>query len=504
MSLKRNFSIGLLSSIWNTFLGFAVVPIYLKYLGIEAYGLIGFFVITQALLQLLDLGLPVTVNREIARCSATGNMVKAKNILHSLSVVYCVTAFVILLLALVLAPVVANHWLQSSYLPGNTLTHILILIGIIVACRWPVGLYVGVLMGMQKAALSSIIGSVFYSFSSLGAVVVLIFFSPTIQAFFVWQVCVGILYSVFMHLMAWRIVDGKSEIYRFSFDYLREIWSFSVGMSALTLAGAILIQLDKLLLSGKITLLDFGKYSLSWTVANSLLILLIPIFNSIYPRFTSLITVGDTVALSNIYRIGSRLLSSVLFPIAILAGIFAEDLVFMWTRNSNLAIEVAPIIRLLLIGSAVNGVTIFPYALQLAYGVVGLPLKICLILIASTVPMTIFLATKYGVIGGAFSWVIMNCINLLLTSWLTHRVILKNIGFKWLVWDIGVPMIFSLLVLSILGTKVRDLGLSHVANVLSGSAIGLLTVLLLILSSPRLVRALLNSFKEKEFILKAY
>jgi O-antigen/teichoic acid export membrane protein len=502
VSLKRNFSVGLFSSIWSALLGLAVVPFYLKYLGTESYGLIGFFATTQALLQLLDLGLSPTINREVARASATGNMAEARNLLHTLSVVYWAMAAIIALLIVILAPIIANHWLQSRHLPRDTVTHALMLMGMVIACRWPVGLYMGALMGMQRIALSSVIVTIFGTLSSLGTVAVLVFVSPTIKVFFIWQACVGLTYAVVMHLVAWRIVGRKSELCRFSFNDLKRIWRFSAGMSALAVAGAILMQLDKVLLSSKLSLEDFGRYSLAWVIANSLHVLLLPIFNAIYPRFTSLIAVGDTETLSNLYRIGTRLLSSILFPIAILAGIFAEDLVFLWTRNANLAIEVAPIAHLLLIGTAVNGIMIFPYALQLAYGAVRLPLKICLILIVGTIPMTIFLAAKYGVIGGAFSWVIMNGIYLLLGSWLTHRVMLKGVGFKWLVWDVTVPIIFSLLILSVVGAKVHDLGLSHVINIVIAMAIGLLAIFVLVLSSPRVVRALLTSFKEREFVLK--
>ena len=77
MTLGRNLLAGLANSIWSALLGLAVVPFYLKYLGIEAYGLIGFFVTTQALLQLLDMGMAPTINREVARCSASGNLQEA-------------------------------------------------------------------------------------------------------------------------------------------------------------------------------------------------------------------------------------------------------------------------------------------------------------------------------------------------------------------------------------------------------------------------------------------
>ena len=69
--LARNVTVGLASSIGAALLGLAVVPLYLKYLGLEAYGLIGFFATIQALFLILDMGMSPTMNREIARCSAS-------------------------------------------------------------------------------------------------------------------------------------------------------------------------------------------------------------------------------------------------------------------------------------------------------------------------------------------------------------------------------------------------------------------------------------------------
>lgn len=55
---------------WPVLISLVVVPLYLKLLGIEAYGLIGFYFMLQGLAQVLDLGLSPTMNREMARYSA--------------------------------------------------------------------------------------------------------------------------------------------------------------------------------------------------------------------------------------------------------------------------------------------------------------------------------------------------------------------------------------------------------------------------------------------------
>ena len=44
-----------------------MVPLYIKYMGPEAYGLVGFFAMLQAWFNLLDMGLTPTIARETAR-----------------------------------------------------------------------------------------------------------------------------------------------------------------------------------------------------------------------------------------------------------------------------------------------------------------------------------------------------------------------------------------------------------------------------------------------------
>ena len=140
MKLGVNLLAGLANSVWTALIGLAVVPVYLKYLGIEAYGLIGFFATTQAVLSLLDMGMAPTINREVARCSALGNLKEAGKLLHTLAVVYWCMAGIIALIVFALAPLIAEFWLQSKQLSAQTISHAVMLMGLVVACRWPIGL----------------------------------------------------------------------------------------------------------------------------------------------------------------------------------------------------------------------------------------------------------------------------------------------------------------------------------------------------------------------------
>ena len=65
--VRSNIVANIAGQAWAVVLALVCTPFYIRFLGVEAYGLIAFFVTLQTLLQLLDLGLGVTLNRELAR-----------------------------------------------------------------------------------------------------------------------------------------------------------------------------------------------------------------------------------------------------------------------------------------------------------------------------------------------------------------------------------------------------------------------------------------------------
>jgi len=485
MRLSRNLLAGIANSGWTALVNLIVVPLYLKYLGIEAYGLIGFYTTTQVLLSLLDLGLAPTINREVARSSASGEFREARNLLHTLGVVYWVTAGIIALVISTLAPVIANHWLQSSHIAPATLMRAVMLMGLVIACRWPIGLYQGALMGMQRLTVSSAVNIVTVTCGNFGAVVILASVSPTIEAFFMWQAGVALLGAAAMRWAAWRAM-GRADVGKFDVNGLKRVWRFSAGMSGVAVSGIILMQLDKVMLSRMLSLEDFGRYALASLIASGLYVLLTPVFNAIYPRMSALVATGDTGKLIDFYETGTRLCLALLLPAAVTVAIFSKDLLYLWTRNDHLAATSAPIVSLFVIGTALNGVMHFPYALQLAYGATRLPLTINIILMLIMVPLTVTLARFYGAVGGAAAWALLNGLYLFVGTWLTHRSLLKGIGAKWLLGDVVLPLAIAVIVAGAGGGLIQRLGYPYYVNLLSGVGWVCMAFLLTIQVSPRL------------------
>ena len=390
-----------------------------------------------------------------------------------------------------LAPLIAGHWLQSKHLSQQTLEHAVALMGLVAACRWPIALYQGALIGAQRLAVSSGVSIVMVTMGNLGAVAVLAFVSPTIEAFFIWQACAGLVYAATMRWTAWRIV-GRLDGIRFDVEKLKTIVRFSAGMGGIALSGLVFTQLDKIVLSKILSLEDFGHYMLATVVVSGLYVLVMPIFNVVYPRLSALVVAGDTVKLTTTYRMGTRMLGAVLFPIAMLLAVFSQDLLSVWTGNIGTALIVAPILSLLVIGSALNGIMFFPYALQLAYGMTWIPLAINIVLMCFLIPLVIFLAQEYGALGGAMAWLTSQLVYVMLGPWLTHRYLLKGLASKWLLQDVGLPLILSVLAGFVGMYVTQKTGYSVYVELILGAGLALFASVLTVCLSPSLRSVVLH------------
>ena len=448
MTIWRNVSVGIGSSAWTAVIGLAAVPVYLRYLGVEAYGLVGFFLALQAMFQLLDLGLAPTISREVARCQARSILPEARDLLLTFSVFYWAVAVVIAIGTTLAASWIGNDWLHPERVSRADTIEAVVLMGLIIAIRFPIGLYTGVIQGAQRLAEASMLGAAVSTIGVVGGVALLAFVSPTIRIFFVWQIVLAIAHLVAVRWGAWHLLGGKM-LARFDWNGLRRIGRFAAAMSIVSVLGVLLSQLDKLILSREVSLADLGRYTLAGIPARSLGLLTLPVFSVVYSRLSALVAVDDLNGIRDTYRKGTRLFLSLLLPVSVFMGLYSHDLIYAWTGNEPLARQVATPATLLIFGSALNSIMIFPFSLQLAFGNSRLPAMITLMLIAGFVPLLLWLIDTFGMVGAAAAWLALNATYVPLGTWLTHRSMLTDSRRAWLLKDVGLPLFVSIAVIGI-------------------------------------------------------
>lgn len=440
-SLKKNVVANYIGYAWRTAINLAFVPVYVRFLGVEAYGLIGVFASLQILFGLLDIGLRPALSREMARASAGAVPGESlRDLLRSVEVISVGTALFTAGVIGAISGWLAHEWVQPEALSRETVAHAFMLMGVVTGLRFMEGLYTACLVGMQRQVMENALSSTMAGVRAFGAVGVLMFVSDSILAFFVWQVFVSCLTSLLLGVATYIRLPATSRRARFSWPALQSVWRFAVGTLAIMVLSIILTQADKVLLSRLLPLETFGYYALAAVVAGSLTSVAAPIITAFYPRFTHLVAVKDEAGLRTAYHQASQLIAVVAGSVAITLIAFAEPLLLIWTGDARLATAVAPIMAFLVLGTLFNSLMMIPYHLQLAHGWLSLSIRINIVAVLIVVPAILLAVPRYGATGAAAIWAGLNTAYLLVGIGLMHLRLLPEEKWRWYLRDNLVPL----------------------------------------------------------------
>lgn len=426
---------------WSALVQILCVPIFIKFLGIEAFGLLGCYLVLQALLQVLDFGLSPTLTREMARYSVhPEKAAEARDLVRTLEAGYWMIGLLIGAGVVVAAPWLAVHWIRTGEIPVKSVMHAVMLMGLLSLLQWPVSFYQGGLMGLRKQLLMNLLRAGWATLINLGGVLILWRVSPTVQALLVWQGGVSAVFVTALGIFLWRSLPPAGRTARFDLRTARQVRRFAAGMTGIAVISLILTQADKLFVSKFFSLRAFGCYSLAWSVASGPLIMAACVFNVLFPNLSASVSAGTENAVSQSYHRGAQLMAVLILPTAAILFLFPFEILRLWTGNSETAASAAPIVRVMISGSAINALLYLPYSLQLAYGWTKLPLAAGLIAISILIPLMFPMAKYLGLVGAASIWMTLNILNLAIVVPIMHRRLLP--GETWRYYsDVGWPLL---------------------------------------------------------------
>ena len=445
--LKKNIVANFAGSTWQAIIAVIFIPVYIKFMGIESWGLIGIFTTLLIVFGLLDMGLSSTLNREMARLSVLGGKEQEmRNLVRTLEVFYWCVAIFAGIVAVSLSSFIANHWIKPGQLSAKTIEQSFLIMGFVIALRMPIGFYSGGLMGLQKQVQLNVILICMSTLRGAGVVLILWLVSPTIQAFFLWQIFVSIINIVLLAISLQRALPRGQSKTVFKIQLIKGIWRFTAGMSGITILAVILTQMDKIILSKMLSLEMFGYYTLASMVAMSLGCLFVPVFHSIYPRLTQLVSVNDTDELKRLYHKSCQFMSVLILPVAVVIALFSYEILLLWTQNPTTAERSCLLVSVLTFGTALNGLMNIPYALQLAFGWTRLSFFKNVIAVVLLVPLIIYMTKRYGAMGAAGVWLFLHTGLFFFEIPIMHCRLLCKEKWRWYWQDVGVPLTICIFV----------------------------------------------------------
>jgi O-antigen/teichoic acid export membrane protein len=429
--IRKALAVSIGSRGFAALLGLVALPLYLQFLGVEAYGVIGLFASLQVLVAFMDLGLGLTLTRELAAVGrARHELERGRVVAISFELAYLGLAALIAGMFAAAAPVVALRWVNLEALTAQEVSLSLQLGGVSLACQWPANLYAAGLAGLHRQTALAV------SSSALACVRIALglsalWFVPTLESFFTAQVAASLLQSAVLRVQLWRALALPGHRPKPAMEVLRQSRGFAGSMMIITITSIVLTQMDKLILSHLLQLPDFGVYAVASSLASGLYILITPVFLVVYPRLSAAWSSGDLGELSRLYHASSQFMAMVVLPLALVMVWFPSQSLFVLTGNQALSDQGAAILAFLAMGSALNGLMNMPYALQLASGWTALTIRTNLLAVAVLAPLTWWFAARYGAVGGSFAWLALNLGYFLLTPLLMHQRLLAGEKLRW-------------------------------------------------------------------------
>ena len=413
-----------------------MVPLYMKYMGAEAYGLVGFFSMVQAWFNVLDLGLTPTIARESARYFG-GALAKEDylRLFRALNLIFFIVALVGGGLLVMLAPLVAERWLHVRELHIREVTTAVQVMGLSVALRWLTGLYRGVITGAERLVWLSLCNAIVASLRFAAVFVSMAVWGFTPKVFFLHQLSIAVLELIILYLEVVSLLPknvSQNQGIFWSFTPVAPLLRFSLTIALTSLVWVLVTQTDKLILSGILSLSDYGVFTLSVLLASGITLVTGPITTVLLPRLARLYAEGKHDDMIQLYQDFGQLVGVVAISLTVTLVCGADSFLFAWTGDRNLAHSAAPILRLYAVGNGLMALSAFPFYLQYARGDLRYHLIGNIGLVILLIPAIFIAASHAGAIGAGWVWVGINLLYLFGWVAFVHGRLKAGIHLTWI------------------------------------------------------------------------
>ncbi|MDO8344775.1 MAG: oligosaccharide flippase family protein [Cellvibrio sp.] len=431
MTAFRSIGVSFLGGIWTGVLVVSTTPFFVAKLGLEGFGLIGFWQLLLFVSVIFDFGLGASLVREFARYKGNSEpAIKYHELLRTLQLIYAFAALLVGAAIYLAASWLATGWLKLAAISAEEASLLIRLMAGSIALQFITTLYSNGLLGLQKHSAMNAFQMLGNTLKYLGGAGVLIVVN-SLTFFFAFQV----LAALFVCWLTRRQLIGKlseTEVDRrptIDFRHVRQLSRYSAGMFLTALCGLLLANVDRIVLSKLVPADDFGKYTLAFTAAGLLQMVILAFYRSYFPRFSELKAGGDNDGLKQSYYQGCRYVGVIIVPAAVAACVFAPELFQVWIGSHDETI--ITVFRLLIVGTMCSGLMWLPAALQQAVGWTRLHIALMLLALGLGMPCLILGIQAYGTVGATAVVLVHGAIEISLGLWLMNRVLFPGENLRW-------------------------------------------------------------------------
>jgi O-antigen/teichoic acid export membrane protein len=393
-------------------------PVYIKYLGIDQFGLFTLISSITAPLGILNAGISQSATKFVAQYIAAGDYVKAAESVQTSAFLNLAFGMAGCAILIALAPWLAVSVFKIPASLHQSATIAFRIAGVIWLSTQMAQTYQAVITGVQKfdtLALHNALQSLLMY--GLGAAVVC--FSPSIVSVLLVSLGVSTLYWLIWYLKARESIRHLPVGPRWSSKQAKETWAFSGWQILNAIVGLLGNHADRLLLGTLKGTGLVGFYGIALSIQSRLVTLIWSLLGTLFPAASAASTQENKSELLVLrYGWAFAILGMALYGTVFVVG---PDFLVLWL-GQKVGLQTAPVLQVLLLVAFVGLPSAVLYHYLLGHGLTKWLSLGNIATSACTVLLAWVFISHYGLLGAAWSGVA----GILLTRPIFHLWVMKQ------------------------------------------------------------------------------
>jgi O-antigen/teichoic acid export membrane protein len=425
---------------------FAVVliPLLIKGLGTERFGILNLAWIVIGYFSFFDFGIGRALTKIIAEKIGTSQTEEIPVIFWTSFFLMLFASIIGTILLLFITPVLVYKFFNISYSLQTESLKTFYLLALSVPIVTTTAGIRGFLEAYQKFWIINVIRTFLGVFSFLGPLLCLFF---TTSLFWV------VLFLIFVRLVVWlfyllecfKLNNKLKQKLFFDYNLIKPILKLSGWITVSNIIVPIIVYLDRFLIGALVSATAIAYYATPYEVISKLLLIpgaltvvLFPAFSANYinqPDFTRKLTAKAT-----------KYIFLLMYPIVLIIITFANDGLSVWLGN-KFAENSTLILQLLAAGALINSLAYIPFTFLQGIGRPDITAIVNLVELPVYL-LAMWFTIKYkGINGAAFVWLLRMIVDAFVLFSFEQKCINGKFGFKY---KLNYLFVFILFVISVL------------------------------------------------------
>jgi O-antigen/teichoic acid export membrane protein len=179
----------------------------------------------------------------------------------------------------------------------------------------------------------------------------------------------------------------------------REMLGFGAWLTVSNVVGPLMVYIDRFVIAGLLAVSWVAYYSAPYELVTRLWLIPAALTGVLFPAMAA----ASPERLAALYRTGTKAVLITVFPLALVATVFAQDWLHAWL-GPQFAARGMRVAQLLCFGAAVNCLAYLPFTLLQARGRADLPAKAHLVELPLYLAVLWTLVVRWGIEGAALAW----------------------------------------------------------------------------------------------------